>query len=112
MKGYNLYDITSKQILVSRDEIFLEEIFSFHYVISLDKLVHFHPDLVLPIPSLKNSPASQSLTSTHPILHDDAPTPSHDDDFETPNADLQNSISSLSKLSYESLLELQNLPLI
>lgn len=52
VKGYKLYDVESKQVFISRDVIFQEEIYPFHTVVKADQLVDPFPDLVLPIPSL------------------------------------------------------------
>lgn len=50
VKGYKLYDVVTKQIFISRDVIFHEEIYPFHTVIDKDQLIDPFPYLVLPIP--------------------------------------------------------------
>lgn len=48
MKGYRLYNIQAKQVFVSRDVIFHEEVFPFHFITDASSLVDPFPDLVLP----------------------------------------------------------------
>ena len=52
IKGYKLYDVQNKQIFISKDVIFHEEIFPFHTVTNSDKLIDPFPDIVMPKPSL------------------------------------------------------------
>ena len=52
MKAYKLYDIQEKQVFVSRDVVFHEDIFPFHTVNGIDNLVDPFPDLVLPTSTL------------------------------------------------------------
>lgn len=59
MKGYRLYDIQTKQVFISRDVIFHEEIFPFHTIASTSNLFDPFPDLVLPVPSF-SGPVSPS----------------------------------------------------
>ncbi|WJZ87684.1 hypothetical protein VitviT2T_007049 [Vitis vinifera] len=61
IKGCRLYDVVTKQIFISQDAIFHEEIFPFHTATPLDKLIGPFPNLVLPISSLEPSPISQSI---------------------------------------------------
>ena len=56
-----MYDVVTKQIFISQDAIFHEEIFPFHTATPLDKLIDPFPNLVLPISSLEPSPISQSI---------------------------------------------------
>lgn len=49
IKGYKLYDIQTKQIFMSRDVIFLEEIFPFDSITPQEHLIDPFPQLVLPI---------------------------------------------------------------
>ena len=60
IKGYKLYDIQSKQIFISRDVVFYENIFPFHTLVSSDRLADPFPDLVLPHPFLKVTTVSSS----------------------------------------------------
>lgn len=46
-KGYKLYDIEPKQIFISRDVIFHENVFPFHSIFGSTNLVDPFPDLVL-----------------------------------------------------------------
>ena len=48
VKGYKLLDVQTKQILISRDVVFHEEIFPFHSIVSSDDL-HPFANVVLPI---------------------------------------------------------------
>ncbi|KAL6342166.1 hypothetical protein AAG906_004486 [Vitis piasezkii] len=61
IKGCRLYDVVTKQIFISQDAIFHEEIFPFHTATPLDKLTGPFPNLVLPISCLEPSPISQSI---------------------------------------------------
>lgn len=97
MKGYRLYDTASKQIFVFRDVLFHEGIFPFYSVVSSDELIDPFPDLVLPIPWLEKSPIPQFLPSNHHSTHNDIPAASHNDNFETSDAEPQHSNSFLDK---------------
>jgi len=55
MKGYKLYDITSKNTFVSRDVVFHENVFPFHSVSFPTKVVDLFPDLVFPHSNLDSS---------------------------------------------------------
>ena len=59
MKAYKLFDIQTKQIFVSRDVVFHEEVFPFHSVTAEDTLVDPFPNLVLPAPFLEVPVPSQ-----------------------------------------------------
>ena len=64
MKAYRVYDIHTKQIFVSGDVIFHEEVFPFHSVIDAAFITDSFPHVVLPNPSLDTS--SSSYTPTPP----------------------------------------------
>ena len=57
IKGYRLYDIQTKQIFISRDVIFHEDVFPFHTLVSSKNLIDPFPDLVLPHSGLDVPPA-------------------------------------------------------
>ena len=48
IKGYRLYDVVNKEVFVSRDVVFHENIFPFHSIYSQEGLVDPFIDLVLP----------------------------------------------------------------
>ena len=52
IKGYRLYDLSSKQIFVSQDMVFHESIFPFQSYSPTEHLIDPFPDLVLPVSSL------------------------------------------------------------
>lgn len=67
MKGYKLYDIENKEIFLSKDVVFHEDIFPSHSEVAANTLVNPFPDLVLPtslleVPNLI-PPAEDSLDS-------------------------------------------------
>ena len=66
MKAYRLYDIHAKQVFVSRNVIFHEEVFPFQFVIDTTHLSDPFPDLVLPIPLSDSSltPTSHQFMSS------------------------------------------------
>ena len=66
MKAYRLYDIHAKQVFVSRNVIFHEEVFPFQFVIDTTHLSDPFPDLVLPIPLSDSSltPTSHQFISS------------------------------------------------
>ena len=80
MKGYRLYDVQSKQIFISRDVIFHEEIFPFHTVVASDKLVDPFPDLVLP-KALDVPLISQPTAPIHTDLQDISDISQHEESF-------------------------------
>ncbi|KAL5551859.1 hypothetical protein UlMin_002035 [Ulmus minor] len=55
VKGYKFYDIETKQVFLSRDAVFHEEVFPFHAITCSDHIADPFPDLVLPHPSLHTS---------------------------------------------------------
>ncbi|KAI9160054.1 hypothetical protein LWI28_004620 [Acer negundo] len=57
-----IYDIHSKQVFVSRDVVFHEEIFPFHTIVTSESLVDPFPDFVLHVPATSVGHSS-SLTS-------------------------------------------------
>ena len=65
VKGYKLYDIETKQVFISRDVVFHEEIFPFHTVRPSASVLDPFPDLVLPIPQ-----ADLDMPSTSQPSHD------------------------------------------
>ncbi|KAJ0093262.1 hypothetical protein Patl1_24687 [Pistacia atlantica] len=52
VKGYKFYDVETKQVFLSRDAVFYEEVFPFHAITSSDQIPNLFPDLVLPHSSL------------------------------------------------------------
>ena len=52
MKGYKLYDLQSKQFFISRDVVFHESVFPFHFLPNSQSEPDPFLDLVLPISSL------------------------------------------------------------
>ncbi|PON76430.1 hypothetical protein PanWU01x14_034840 [Parasponia andersonii] len=68
MEGYRLYDIQTKQIFVSRDDVFHENLFPFHTVVPQERLVDLFPDLVLPLFVLDAPIPSLELSSSGPVL--------------------------------------------
>ncbi|XP_031259419.1 uncharacterized protein LOC116117549 [Pistacia vera] len=67
MKGYKFYDVETKQVFLSRDAVFHEEVFPFHAITSLDQVTDPFPDLVLPHSSLQ-AHFIPDLASSH--VHD------------------------------------------
>ena len=65
MKAYRLYDIHIKQVFVSKDVIFHENVFPFHSITDIASLIDPFCDLVLPFPSLDTSINSSDPTSSH-----------------------------------------------
>ncbi|KAI9197914.1 hypothetical protein LWI28_006584 [Acer negundo] len=53
VKGYRFYDVETKQVFLSRDAVFHEEVFLFHAVTSSDQVTDPFLDLVLPHSSLQ-----------------------------------------------------------
>ena len=72
MKAYRLYDIHAKQVFVSRNVIFHEEVFPFQFVIDTTHLSDPFPDLVLPIPL-----SDSSLTPTSHQFMSSRSSPDH-----------------------------------
>ena len=72
MKAYRLYDIHVKQVFVSRNIIFHEEVFPFHSVANAEHLHDPFPESVLPLPLLDPSisPITQSMTHQSSPSHD------------------------------------------
>ena len=67
MKGYKFYDVETKQVFLSRDAVFHEEVFPFHAITSSDQVTDPFPDLVLPHSSLQ-AHFIPDLASSH--VHD------------------------------------------
>lgn len=55
MKAYKLYDLSNKQIFISRDVVFREDIFPFHLTKETEHLVDPFLNLVLPSPNITTS---------------------------------------------------------
>ena len=53
VKGYRFYDVKTKQVFLSRDAVFHEEVFPFHSITSSDQVTDPFPDLVLPHSSIQ-----------------------------------------------------------
>ncbi|KAI9178269.1 hypothetical protein LWI28_024501 [Acer negundo] len=68
IKGYRLFDVRTKQVFVSRDVIFHEEIFPFHTIATFESLIDPFPEFVLPL-SASSVVHSTSLTSPSISLH-------------------------------------------
>ena len=66
IKGYKLYDVNTKQIFVSRDVVFHEEVFPFHSLTDAPTYIDPFLDLVLPHTSISSSfiPDSFNTSST------------------------------------------------
>ncbi|XP_068661006.1 uncharacterized protein [Aristolochia californica] len=81
VKGYKFYDVESKQVFISRDVVFHEDIFPFHTITSLAQITDPFPDLVLPhssiqapsLPKLDSSPIPASPAISD-VTVDDLPT--------------------------------------
>lgn len=74
VKGYKLLDVTSRQIFLSRDVIFHEEIFPFHTIVQADQMLDPFSDLVLPSSSLSpppDTPNQSKNSSFNPVPHTD-----------------------------------------
>lgn len=100
MKGYRLYDIENKKIIISRDVVFHETIFMFHTITILEEIVNSFPDLVLPTVSgnsLSTADASDVVQSSSTNISDtEQPStcPRHEIDTDvqtqTPNDGIMN----------------------
>ena len=66
MKGHKLYDLLSKQVLISHNVVFHEHIFPFHSVIATTDLIDPFPGIVLPSPTPDIPSHSSSPISSHP----------------------------------------------
>ena len=83
VKGYKFYAIESKQVFLSRDAVFHEEIFPFHTVAHSDQVPDPFPDLVLPhsslqtpfIPDLTSSPTTSGVPTDLPNDNHASPYP-------------------------------------
>ena len=84
-KGYKLYDLQSQQFFVSRDVVFHEIVFPFHFFANSQSVPNPFPDLVLPVPSpdiyipfnftlASHVPESTQLDSALPIPSSSTPT--------------------------------------
>ena len=60
VKGYKLYDMVNKQVFVSRDVIFHENVFSFHSTNDASSLIDPFSDFVLPSSASEVSPSNDS----------------------------------------------------
>lgn len=87
VKGYRLYDVESKQIFLSRDVIFHEDIFPFHTVRTTDQILDSFLDLVLSIPSMSFNHESSISENPH------SPSPPHQDSSSSHKSSLPNAPS-------------------
>ncbi|KAK0595997.1 hypothetical protein LWI29_011853 [Acer saccharum] len=98
MKGYKLYDVQSKQIFISRDVVFHEEIFPFHIVVPSKHLVDPFPDLVLPVPAqyIVHTPSDISPAISDNLVDNDHLSSSHShDSAASPAVDVHDSLEDI-----------------
>lgn len=96
VKGYKLYDGKLKEIFLTRDVVFHENIFPFHIVSATDQLLDPFPDLVLPTPPSylhhdSYNPSSNLSIESHnspqtESLHPGSPKASYHNEIDNSNA--------------------------
>ncbi|XP_022891847.1 uncharacterized protein LOC111406698 [Olea europaea var. sylvestris] len=70
VKGYKLYDISSKTFFISRDVVFHEYLFPFSSIPHENDLIDPFPNIVLPKPEHDIAPPSTSVHDNQPIIVD------------------------------------------
>ena len=69
-KGYNLYNIETKQFYISRDIIFHKTIFPFHSNVVDQELLEFCNDYVIPLLIYGHSPSYPHFENVHLTIDD------------------------------------------
>lgn len=86
IKRYKLYDIEQKRFFISRDVIFLENVFPFHQITLTEEVIDPFPDIVLPTSFDFSRIKSDSSTANGiVVLIDDAHNEEHTDANEQPD---------------------------